>query len=357
MTLDIDPGIIENRFKWYQFQQYVVAIFMTLLIPYTIVHLCYVFETSLQTHLWAGGALLLNCIILWVSPRVIWEIIKANPKKFKPVTPETLPEFYEQMKCLAARAEMNLPQIFMVDSPTPNAFALKTPDGYIACITQGLYDLLDSKKRKGVMAHEFGHIKYNDITLIMYVAVLNILNQITRRFVMDVIIKRGLQKTEEQKTIRRVSRISTAVPSLAFFWTVGFAYKILMYFPYLVTILFTRVTQQKEYRADAFAAYVLEDTEPIKQGLITLHKYARKVPIFPTSLDALFRRPPLNPLFAVPVARHFWINLLVWVWPSFRANKDALKPPTWQKRFKNLFQSHPLTYDRIERLKSYEKTN
>ena len=347
----IDPAIIHKRFWWYRFWQYLVALLLFVSVPIAVVYLTWIFQMPKQIYYMAGGFCLVQIIMLYLSPRWVLSMIASFPDKYQKVTPETQPRFYAKLDKLAQKSNFAMPDVYIVDSETANAFALKIfGSTYIACITKKLMEILTEDEAEAVMAHEFGHIANDDVKLTMYVAVFNILVQVINKHIVDLIIQRGLEKSEELIASGSTAKSSIAPMLekggfLAIFGSISIAYKILTYFPYFVAILFARIMQQKEYRADAHAVYILEETATLKSGLAKLQKYAQRLPMFPAAL---------NPLFAVPVGYHFFLWPLVFIFPSLKDSDDAMQEPGWGERLRNLMESHPLVYDRIKRMESYE---
>ena len=65
---------------------------------------------------------------------------------------------------LALKAGLHYsPDIYMVKSTVPNAFALGTKNSPIIGMTTGLVSTLNQRELKGVIAHEISHIKNNDL--------------------------------------------------------------------------------------------------------------------------------------------------------------------------------------------------
>ena len=54
------------------------------------------------------------------------------------------------------------PQVYIVDSDAPNAFAVGTPDNAAVAVTTGLLMRLNRDELQGVVAHEIGHVVNND---------------------------------------------------------------------------------------------------------------------------------------------------------------------------------------------------
>jgi heat shock protein HtpX len=77
------------------------------------------------------------------------------------------PEFYDIIADLAARANLPMPKVYIMDNPQPNAFATgRNPENAAVAATTGLLQILSPAEIAGVMAHELTHIKNRD-TLVM----------------------------------------------------------------------------------------------------------------------------------------------------------------------------------------------
>ncbi len=80
------------------------------------------------------------------------------------------PEFYTMIERLAARAQLPLPKVYLMEQDQPNAFATgRNPENSAVAATTGLIRHLSLDEIEGVMAHELAHVKNRD-TLIMAVA-------------------------------------------------------------------------------------------------------------------------------------------------------------------------------------------
>lgn len=73
-------------------------------------------------------------------------------------------ELYQLVNHLARRAGLQYsPDVYLVNSQVPNAFALGTKEQPIIGITSGLVKVLNERELSGVLAHEISHIKNNDL--------------------------------------------------------------------------------------------------------------------------------------------------------------------------------------------------
>lgn len=83
------------------------------------------------------------------------------------VDEQTAPEFVRMVAELAARADLPMPRVYLIEEDQPNAFATgRDPQHAAVAATTGILRILSRDELAGVMAHELAHIKNRD-TLIM----------------------------------------------------------------------------------------------------------------------------------------------------------------------------------------------
>src|SRR6267143_527324 len=77
----------------------------------------------------------------------------------RPVSREELPRLYAVMERLAAKANLPVPQLYVIPEAAPNAFATgRNPRHASVAVTEGLLQLLNDDELEGVIAHELSHI-------------------------------------------------------------------------------------------------------------------------------------------------------------------------------------------------------
>ncbi|WP_324748899.1 zinc metalloprotease HtpX [Sphingomonas sp. LY54] len=116
-----------------------------------------------------GGALLalviaagMNLFTFWNADKIVLKMHNARE-----VDGRTAPELVGIVQQLAARANLPMPKVYLVESPHPNAFATgRNPENAAVAATTGLLAMLDRDEIAGVMAHELAHVRNRD-TLIM----------------------------------------------------------------------------------------------------------------------------------------------------------------------------------------------
>lgn len=102
----------------------------------------------------------------WYSDKLVLRMTGARQ-----VTKEQAPDLYNIVENLAITAGLPMPKVYVVDDPSPNAFATgRDPEHAVVAATTGLLHILDKSELEGVMAHEMAHVGNRDM-LVMTVAV------------------------------------------------------------------------------------------------------------------------------------------------------------------------------------------
>jgi len=113
-------------------------------------------------------ALGLNFFAYWNSDKVALAMNRARM-----VSPDEAPELHRIVEELAQRAGLPKPKVYVVNSPTPNAFATgRNPEHAAVAVTSGILQILNRNELEGVLAHELGHIKNRDILISSIAAVM-----------------------------------------------------------------------------------------------------------------------------------------------------------------------------------------
>ncbi|MBI1921353.1 MAG: zinc metalloprotease HtpX [Geobacter sp.] len=101
----------------------------------------------------------MNFVSYWFSDKIVLAMYGA-----KEVTEAEAPEFHGMVRQLAVQAGLPMPKVYIIDSPTPNAFATgRNPDHAAVAATSGIMRILTREELMGVMAHELTHVKNRDI--------------------------------------------------------------------------------------------------------------------------------------------------------------------------------------------------
>ncbi|EKE14383.1 MAG: hypothetical protein ACD_12C00540G0003 [uncultured bacterium] len=90
-----------------------------------------------------------------------------------PIKKEDNPYVWNLVENLCITAGVEMPKIYLISDPAPNAFATgRDPKHASVALTTGIIERLENEELEGVIAHELSHIKNYDIRLMMMVIVL-----------------------------------------------------------------------------------------------------------------------------------------------------------------------------------------
>ncbi|MGC1399524.1 M48 family metallopeptidase [Candidatus Binatus sp.] len=99
-------------------------------------------------------------------------LLSVHARELTPDTPkhQTVLDVINEM---ATAARMPVPKPYIIDDPSPNAFATgRDPAHSVICVTQGLVDQMDREELQGVIGHEMSHVADYDIRTMMMIAVM-----------------------------------------------------------------------------------------------------------------------------------------------------------------------------------------
>ncbi|MFN8771132.1 MAG: zinc metalloprotease HtpX [Neisseriaceae bacterium] len=238
-------------------------------------------------------ALILNFGAYWFSADMILRMYHAQE-----VGPHNAPDLYHIVSNLANRANIPMPKVYVINEPQPNAFATgRNPQNAAIAFTVGIIELLDYNELSAVTAHELSHIKHRDILISTISAT--------------------------------VAGAISAIANFAFFFgardeegrpnlIAGILIAILA--PLAASIIQMAISRSREYEADEGAAYLTREPLALANALQKIENYAQgSIPI-----QAAEEHPS--------TAHMMIIN------------------PLTNRRYDNLFSTHPSTQNRIERL-------
>jgi heat shock protein HtpX len=115
-----------------------------------------------------GIAVAMNLFAFWNADKMVLSMYHAQQ-----VDRRSAPEFYGIVEELAARANLPMPRVYVIDEAQPNAFATgRDPNHAAVAATTGLLDMCTREEIAGVMAHELAHVKNRDMLIMTITAVI-----------------------------------------------------------------------------------------------------------------------------------------------------------------------------------------
>ncbi len=223
--------------------------------------------------LFAGIAAVFNLVMYWFSDRLALRSSKAQP-----FPEDQAPELHAMVRDLAQRASIPVPRLFLIPSEQPNAFATgRNPEHAAVAVTAGLLQHLPPEQVKGVLAHEFAHIKNRDVLVqtiaaMIGAAIAAIANILQFSFLF------GGGGDDDDSPLGIVGVIAAMIIA-----------------PIAATLLQLAVSRQREYLADATAAEFLGEGRPLAQALGTLERGVQAIPMAVNpATEALYIANPLH---------------------------------------------------------------
>jgi heat shock protein HtpX len=90
-----------------------------------------------------------------------------------PADPRRNKVLHDVVEELAIGDGLPKPEVYVVDDPSPNAFATgRDPQHAAVTVTTGLLDTMDRRELQAVLAHEMSHIKNLDVRLLLILSTL-----------------------------------------------------------------------------------------------------------------------------------------------------------------------------------------
>ena len=207
-------------------------------------------------YIFAGLAVLTNVVGYWFSDKFALRASRAQP-----VEPGTRPELEAMVQDLAQRARVPVPRLYTIASEQPNAFATgRNPEHAAVAVTDGLLQQLPTEQVRGVLAHEFGHVKNRDILVSSIAAMVSGAIAAIANILQFSLFFGG--DDEDSSPLGWIGLIATVI-----------------FAPLAASLLQLGVSRQREYLADATGAELLGRGAPLADALQTLERRAEALPV------------------------------------------------------------------------------
>lgn len=246
------------------------------------------------TWLFLGLALAMNVGAYFFSDKLVLRMHGARE-----LAVEDAPGLHGMVEELAQRAGIPKPRVFLIDDPSPNAFATgRNPEKGVVAVTQGILELLDRRELRGVIAHELAHIRNRDILVAtIAAAIASAVTYVAHAISFSAFL--GGSDDEEEGSAAGGLLVALVAPIAA-------------------TLIQLGISRSREYLADESGAAICGDPEALARALEKLSRGAELIPA-EAAQPATASLYIVNPLSGARVAR--------------------------------LFSTHPPMEDRVERLR------
>lgn len=201
-----------------------------------------------------GGGM--NFFAYWFSDKMVLRMYNAQP-----VDDTSSPYLYNMVRDLATRADLPMPQVYLIDEAQPNAFATgRNPENAAVAATTGIVSLLSERELRGVMAHELAHVKHRDILTSTIAATLAGAISALANFALFF----GGRSQDGRPANPIVSIVVALIAPLA------------------AALIQMAISRAREYEADRGGAEISGDPLALASALGKIDAYARGIP-FPTA--------------------------------------------------------------------------
>ena len=179
----------------------------------------------------------------------------------KIVSREEAPELHDMIERLCAMADLPKPQVAIMDTPVPNAFATgRSPKHAAVCVTTGLWNRLEPKEVEAVLAHELSHIANRDVLIMTVASFFAMLAALLSRFMLYAGMFGGDRRDNNGPPI----------------WLIVFAISAITYA--LSYVLIRTISRYREYAADRGSALITGAPEYLMSALQKISSQMTMIP-------------------------------------------------------------------------------
>lgn len=264
-------------------------------------------------NIWAGiiialvVALVYTLITYFQSTSIVMQMNGA--KKLN--SAEEAPDLWHIVEDLSMVADIPLPDIYIINDDSPNAFATgRDPQHAAVAVTSGLYKIMNREELEGVLAHEISHVKNYDIRVSTISLALS-----SAIIFLSYLIGNAYRLVLPFNRDDRDSNNGGWLAVRAALWLIGIIFMILG--PFIASLVQLAVSRNREYLADVSGAELTRNPQGLINALEKLKSSTQPMKKVDDASSALYIDDP---------------------------NKK-------KKHFSGLFDTHPPLEDRIEALK------
>ncbi len=241
----------------------------------------------------------MNFYAYWNSDKQVLSMTNARP-----ATREEFFDFYTVAENLSITAGMQVPKLYVIADPAPNAFATGRNEKHaVICATTGLLSMMTRPELEGVIAHELSHVRNRDILLMTTAVVLAGFVAIIADIFLRMSIYGGGRRDDREGGNALFMILAVVGIVLA---------------PLAATLIELAISRRREYLADASGALLTRFPDGLASALQKIGNYPASMQKPSHATAHLFIGDPFGP-----------------------------KPSDWIDR---MFSTHPPIQDRIKAL-------
>jgi len=190
---------------------------------------------------------IMNFFSYFYSDKIVLWMYKARQ-----VTEKEAPKLHKMCRELAQTVGVPMPKVYIIPDKSSNAFATgRNPSHAAVAATEGIIDTLTESELKGVLAHEFAHIKNRDI-LISSVAgtIAGVISYVSQMMMWNSMFGGNRENRGNGAALILVAILA----------------------PILAMIIQLAISRSREYLADASGAKYMGDGRPLADALEKLER-------------------------------------------------------------------------------------
>ncbi|MFB5631505.1 MAG: zinc metalloprotease HtpX [Nitrosopumilaceae archaeon] len=248
-----------------------------------------------------------------------------------PLNKEEFPWIEETIHEICIKNRVKIPKITIANTSMPNAFVFgRTSKSATLTLTRGLLNTLSKDEVKGVIAHEIGHIKHNDMVVMTIISVIPTIAY----FIALSTIFGGRSRNQGGAAVM-----------------IGIGAFVVYFITNLLILYFSRL---REFYADNFAGRQVKPSILANAlAKITYGLSLQKQEVKSSTLRSFYAVDPVASSLEVTKFASYYKDQHV-------SEEEVQKAMDWERKnsfskFGEIFRTHPLTYKRIEKLYQQER--
>jgi heat shock protein HtpX len=248
-----------------------------------------------------------------------------------PLNKDEFPWIEETVHEICIKNRTKIPKITIANTSMPNAFVFgRSNKSSTLTLTRGLLNTLSKDEVKGVIAHEIGHIKHNDMVVMTIISVIPTIAY----FIALSTIFGGRTRNQGGASV-----------------LIGIGAFAVYFITNILILYFSRL---REFYADNFAGRQVKPSILANAlAKITYGLSLQKQEVKNSTLRSFYAVDPVASSYEVSKFSSYYKDQHI-------SEEEVKKAMDWERKssfskFGEIFRTHPLTYKRIEKLYQLER--
>jgi len=261
----------------------------------------------------------------------IGPVIVRWSTNMSPLNKDEFPWIEETIYEICIKNRVKIPKITIANTSMPNAFVFgRSNKSATLTLTRGLLNTLSKDEAKGVIAHEIGHIKHNDMVVMTIISVIPTIAY----FIAMSTMFGGRSRNQGGASV-----------------LIGIGAFAVYFITNLLILYFSRL---REFYADNFAGRQVKPSILANAlAKITYGLSLQKQEVKSSTLRSFYAVDPVASSYEVSKFASYYKDQHI-------SEEEVQKAMDWERKssfskFGEIFRTHPLTYKRIEKLYQLEQ--